>query len=62
MALLRQVQGAFYRRGLRKMKLNVDTLSLTRAFRLYERAGMHTLFQYHRYEKELWAAEEPRTE
>jgi mycothiol synthase len=62
MALLRQVQGEFYRRNLRKMKLNVDTRSLTGAFRLYERSGMHTLFQYHRYEKELWAAEGVQTE
>lgn len=51
MALLRLEQGAFYRRSLRTMKLNVDMLSLTQAYRLYERAGMHTVFQYHVYEK-----------
>ena len=51
MVLLRQEQGEFYRRGLRTMKLNVDTLSLTQAYRLYERAGMQTVFQYHVYEK-----------
>lgn len=51
MALLRLEQGEFYRRGLRTMKLNVDTLSLTQAYRLYERAGMQTVFQYHVYEK-----------
>jgi GNAT superfamily N-acetyltransferase len=51
MALLRLEQGEFYRRGLRTMKLNVDTLSLTQAYRLYERAGMQTVFRYHVYEK-----------
>jgi ribosomal protein S18 acetylase RimI-like enzyme len=53
MALLQQAQGEFYRRGMHTMKLNVDPLNVTGAFRLYERAGMRTLFQYHRFEKEL---------
>ncbi|GER91511.1 hypothetical protein KDW_56730 [Dictyobacter vulcani] len=53
MALLRLEQAEFYRRGLQKMSLNVDTLNPTGAMRLYERVGMHTHFQYHRYEKKL---------
>ncbi|BCL77760.1 GNAT family N-acetyltransferase [Ktedonobacteria bacterium brp13] len=62
MALLRQAQGEFYRRGLHAMNLNVDTLNLTGAFQLYERAGMHTLFQYHTYEKELRAGKDLRVQ
>lgn len=60
MALLRHMQREFYQRGLHKMTLNVDTLSSTNAFRLYERAGMRTSFQYHTYEKELRAGHDLR--
>ncbi|EFH82392.1 GNAT family N-acetyltransferase [Ktedonobacter racemifer] len=60
MRLLRHIQREFYQRGMHKMTLNVDTLSSTGAFRLYERAGMHTLFQYHTYEKELRAGKDLR--
>jgi mycothiol synthase len=60
MALLRHIQGEFARRGLRMMKLNVDTLSSTGAFRLYERAGMRTCFHYYTFEKELRAGQDAR--
>ncbi|GCE22144.1 GNAT family N-acetyltransferase [Dictyobacter kobayashii] len=60
MALLRHIQGEFARQGLRLMKLNVDTLSSTGACRLYERAGMHTRFCYHTFEKELRAGQDIR--
>lgn len=62
MALLRRIQEEFYQRGLPKMTLNVDILSSTGAFRLYERAGMRTFFQYHTYEKELRAGHDLRAQ
>ena len=45
--------GEFYRRGVHKVSLGVDSQSLTGATRLYERAGMHIELSYDAYEKEL---------
>lgn len=53
LALLLHSFGEFYRRGVRKVKLSVDSQSLTNAPRLYERAGMRTVQQYHIYRKDL---------
>lgn len=53
LALLHHSFGELYRRGLRKVGLDVDAASLTGATRLYERAGMHVNRQSHAYEKEL---------
>ena len=52
-ALLRHSFGEFYRRGVNLVKLSVDSQSLTQAPRLYERAGMQTINQYHIYRKNL---------
>jgi GNAT superfamily N-acetyltransferase len=43
----------FYRRDVHRVKLSVDSKSLTNAPRLYERAGMRTIQQYHIYRKIL---------
>lgn len=53
MALLRHTFAAFYRRGVRRIRLNVDAHSPTRAPRLYERGGMKIIQQYDIYGKEL---------
>lgn len=53
MALLRHSFGEFYLRGVNRVKLSVDSQSLTQAPRLYERAGMQTINQYHIYRKDL---------
>jgi mycothiol synthase len=53
MALLHHSFGEFYRRGIRKVGLEVDSQNLTGATRLYERVGMHSTRQYDSYEKEL---------
>ncbi len=53
LALLRQAFGEFYRRGIRKAGLGVDSQNLTGATRLYERAGMHVAVQFDSFEKEL---------
>jgi mycothiol synthase len=53
LALLRQAFAEFYRHGLRKVGLGVDSQNLTGATRLYERAGMHVALQFDSYEKEL---------
>jgi len=53
MALLHHSFGEFYRRGTRKVGLEVDSQNLTGATRLYERVGMHSTRQYDGYEKEL---------
>lgn len=50
-ALMLQSFGEFYRRGVKTIKLNVDSESLTNAHRLYENVGMETVQQYHWYEK-----------
>jgi ribosomal protein S18 acetylase RimI-like enzyme len=52
-ALLWQAFTAFYARGVRRVRLNVDTENRTQAQRVYERAGMRTLHEYHIYVKEL---------
>ena len=53
LALLRHSFGEFYRRGKRKVSLDVDAQSLTGATHLYEKAGMHVQRQDLTYEKEL---------
>jgi len=52
-ALLLHSLGEFYRRGIFKIKLSVDSKSLTNAPHLYERIGMKTIQQYHIYRKEI---------
>jgi len=52
-ALLLQSFGEFYRRGVKRIKLSVDSKSLTHAPRLYESVGMKTIQQYHIYTKEV---------
>ena len=53
MALLQHSFSEFYRRGLRKAGLGVDSQNLTGATRLYHRAGMHVARETISYEKEL---------
>jgi mycothiol synthase len=53
LALLHQAFGEFYRRGDRRVVLNVDSQNLTGATRLYRRAGMHPFQQTDIYQKEL---------
>lgn len=45
-ALLNYTFGVFYGRGIQKVKLSVDSGSLTNAPRLYENAGMRTTQKY----------------
>jgi len=52
-ALLLYSFGEFYKRGLKTVKLSVDSKSLTNAPRLYESVGMKIVQQYHIYKKEL---------
>ena len=52
-ALLLRSFGEFYRRGIRRVKLSVDSKSLTNAPRLYESVGMKAIQQYHIYTKEI---------
>lgn len=52
-ALLLHSVGEFYRRDVRRMKLTVDSRSLTNAPRLYESIGMKTGQQYHIYPKNV---------
>jgi ribosomal protein S18 acetylase RimI-like enzyme len=53
LALLRHAFRALRARGVDRVGLGVDALNPTGATRLYERAGMHVLFQADVYEKEL---------
>ena len=53
MALLRQLFGAFYTRGVTRVGLGVDGQSLTGAQHLYERAGMAVTLHIGTYEKSL---------
>jgi mycothiol synthase len=53
LALLHQTFGEYYRRGIRRVGLGVDSESLTGATRLYERAGMRVVRQFNRYQKAL---------
>ena len=62
MALLLHAFGEFYRRGIYKVGLGVDSQNLTGATRLYERAGMHVALQHDTYEKELRAGRELSTQ
>jgi mycothiol synthase len=62
LALLHHAFGEFYRRGDRKVTLNVDSQSLTGATRLYTRAGMHQIFQMESYELEVRPGVELSTE
>ena len=52
-ALLLHSFGEFHRRGVRDVKLSVDSKSLTNAPRLYEQVGMKTIQHYHIYTKEV---------
>ena len=52
-ALLFHTYGEFYRRGIKRIKLSVDSKSLTDAQHLYESSGMNTVQQYHIYRKAL---------
>ena len=54
-ALLHHAFGEFYRRGLRRVTLDVDAASPTGATRLYERAGLRVATEYATFEKELRA-------
>ncbi len=62
LALLHHSFGELYRRGKRKVSLDVDAQSLTGATRLYEKAGMHVQRQIAAYEKELRPGEELSTQ
>jgi ribosomal protein S18 acetylase RimI-like enzyme len=59
MALLLHSFGEFYRRGLRRAGLGVDSQNLSGAVRLYDRAGMHRACETITYEKELRAGGAP---
>ena len=52
-ALLSHSLGEFYGRGVKHVRLSVDSRSLTNAPRLYEQVGMKTIQQYHIYTKEI---------
>jgi ribosomal protein S18 acetylase RimI-like enzyme len=62
LALLHHAFAEFYRRDIHNVYLGVDAQSLTGATRLYERAGMHVVKEFQRYEKELRAGEELSTQ
>lgn len=62
LALLHHSFEELYRRGLRKVGLDVDATSLTGATRLYERAGMYVNRQSHAYEKELRSGKDLSTQ
>jgi GNAT superfamily N-acetyltransferase len=49
--LLLHTFGEFFKRGMRNIKLSVDSKSLTNAPRLYENVGMKTVEKYHVYKK-----------
>ena len=61
-ALLQQAFGEFYRRGIRKVILNVDSQNLTGATRLYKRVGMRPVEQTDIYQLELRPGVELSTE
>jgi ribosomal protein S18 acetylase RimI-like enzyme len=52
-ALLLQSLAEFHRRGVHRIKLSVDSKSLTNAPHLYESVGMKPIHEYHIYRKEL---------
>lgn len=53
-SLLIHTFGEFHRRGVQRVKLSVDSKSLTHAPRLFESVGMNAVQQYHIYKKELY--------
>jgi mycothiol synthase len=53
LALLHHAFAEFYRRGVGRVALGVDSQNLTGATRLYERAGMTARHQWDSYQKEL---------
>lgn len=53
LALLHHTFGEFYKRGMKTVGLGVDSSNPTGATRLYERAGMHVISEFVKYEKEL---------
>jgi len=53
LALLQEVFGVYYRRGVREVELSVDAESRTGAPRLYRRAGMHVKHRYVLHRKEI---------
>jgi len=55
LALLQTSFAGLYRHGKRKAGLSADAENLTGAVRLYEKAGMHVMYQIDVYEKELRA-------
>jgi ribosomal protein S18 acetylase RimI-like enzyme len=58
LALLQYAFAELARRDLRRVRLSVDSESLTGATRLYERAGMHVAQEHAAYSKELRAGVE----
>ena len=52
-ALLLHTFAEFYRRDIHRIRLSVDSKSLTHAPRLYESVGMQIIQQYHIYRKEI---------
>jgi mycothiol synthase len=62
MALLQHAFSEFYRRGLSKAGLGVDSQNLTGATRLYKRAGMYVKRENINFEKELRAGVELSTQ
>lgn len=54
-ALLAESFGTFWRRGVRRVVLGVDSESLTGATRLYTRVGMRAVRQWDSFQKELRA-------
>lgn len=62
LAFLQQAFGEFYRRGERRVVLNVDSQNLMGATRLYTRAGMSAFEQTDIYERELRAGIELSTQ
>lgn len=61
-ALLNHSFGEFYRRGKKRVSLDVDASSLTGATRLYEGAGMHVYRRWDYYEKILRSGEDISTQ
>jgi mycothiol synthase len=53
MALTLHALGALYQRGIRTVRLNVDSQSLTNAHLLYARAGFQAINAYWNYEKSI---------
>ena len=53
LALLQHTFGEFYRRGKRRVALGVDAENPTGATRLYERAGMHVVYEVVTYGRDL---------